>query len=453
MNPFISKLNPLSTEQVGWLKTKTLGSEPSHFVLPISKEVSMLNKTEQELKDELENMAVETSGTVSLYKTQESHMNSLKKPETTSLVFINGMYAFSGYPYSTETTADKLKDFAYITTKCRFFEANEGTVLRVFNANGEWYTITNKKLDAFRSKWASKTRTFGCHLAISIFSLLNPDHNGDRPNFDDVVVAKDYVNQIWSDSLDISKRYFFLLKSSKEERIVCDAEEGVLNIGVIDKNNNLSLDELVKLNQSSQNSIVLSNPVEHNFSSLDELSKKIDSLDITKCSGLLAIFKTDFAGAVIEADIEKHIHVKILNKRYQQLYSLRGNAPSLRFRLFQLVYLSNREMQLNLYSSYINDFNTLYPQCEGMLNVVWVVVQELFEKYQSIHVKHEKIYEKLPPKMENTLRIIHNEYLISKQPTTLKKITDIISYIEPEQLNQLVREYENNFRKQNKLEQ
>ena len=85
-----------------------------------------------------------------------------------------------------------------------------------------------------------------------------------------------------------------------------------------------------------------------------------------------------------------------------------------------------------------------------MLTVVWVIVQNLFEKYQSKYVKHENVYEELPQKMENVLRIIHNEYLISRQPTTHQRISDILSYIQPENLNQLVREYEYEQKKQNK---
>jgi hypothetical protein len=251
------------------------------------------------------------------------------------------------------------------------------------------------------------------------------------------------------------------LKSSKEEKIVCDIDMAILNIGVIDENNHLSLDEMVKLTQLSQNStpsrdVIVPNPIEYRISSLDELTRKINNIDPKKYAGLLAIFKTDFSGNDIEADIEQHIHIKLLNPMYKRLQSLRGNIPSLRFRFFQLTYLSNREMQLNppMQPSYVEDFKQLYyPQCENMLEAVWVVAQDLFKKYQSIYVKHENVYEEPLPKTESTLRIIHNEYLISKQPTTQQKITDILSYLEPEKLNQLIREHEYEIKKQNKLNQ
>ena len=451
----------LNETDLNILKNKIWGSG-TDFVRPIPK-TPMLNKTEDELKDLLDTMIMEESDGVKLYKTPNNYMNKLEKPEQPSLIFINGVFAFSGYPYSIELTPDKLRNLDFdIVTKCRFFEANEGTVIRVFNANDRWYTITNKKIDAFSSKWAAKTKTFGCHLAKSIFVLLNPDHVGDVPNFDDIITAQEYVNQIWSVSLDPKKRYFFLLKSSDEERIVCDAEAAILNIGVIDENNTLSLDEVIKLTNSSQDDAksgardaVVPNPVEHYVSSLDDLNKKICNTDPKKCMGLLAVFKTDFSGNDIETDIEQHIHVKLLNPVYKRLQSLRGNTPSLRFRLFQLTYLSNREMQLNPRAQpfYVEDFKKLYPQCEDMLTVVWVIVQNLFEKYQSKYVKHENVYEELPQKMENVLRIIHNEYLISRQPTTHQRISDILSYIQPENLNQLVREYEYEQKKQNKQTQ
>lgn len=460
---YVSRFQPprsvftvLNEKELDILKKKILGSE-TNFVRPIPK-TSMLNKTEDELKDILDTMIMEESDGVKLYKTPAIYGNKLEKPEQPSLVFINGVFAFSGYPYSIELTPDKLESLNFdIVTKCRFFEANEGTVLRVFNANGKWYTITNKKIDAFYSKWAAKTETFGCYLAKALFALLNPDHAGDVPDFGDITTAKEYVNQIWSTSLDPEKRYFFLLKSSEEERIVCDADKAVLNIGVIDKNNHLSLDELVKLKTAiNTGDVIVPNPIEHRISSLDDLTKKIDNVDPKKHAGLLAIFKTDFSGNDIEADIEQHIHIKLLNPTYKRLQSLRGNIPSLRFRLFQLTYLTNREMQLNplVQPSYVEDFKQLYyPRCENMLKVVWTVVQDLFQKYQSKYVKHETTYEELPQKTENTLRIIHNEYLISKQPTTHQKISDILSYIEPEKLNQLIREHEYEIKKQTKPNQ
>jgi len=455
VKPTRSVFSVLNEKDLDILKKKILGSERD-FVRPVPK-TSMLNKTIDELKDILATMIMEESNGVKLYKTAANYANKLEKPEQPSLVFINDVFAFSGYPYSIELTPDRLDSLDFdIVTKCRFFEANEGTVLRVFNANGKWYTITNKKIDAFCSKWAAKTETFGCHLAKSIFVLLNPDHTGDMPDFDDIITAKNYVNQTWSVSLDPTKRYFFLLKSSKEEKLVCDVDMEILNIGVINENNRLSLDEMVKLSQNSTpfgashfvataRDVIVPNPVEHRISSLDELIRKINNIDPKKCAGLLAIFKTNFSGNDIEADIEQHIHIKLLNPTYKRLQSLRGNIPSLRFRFFQLTYLSNREMQLNppVQPSYIEDFKHLYyPQCENMLEAVWMVAQDLFKKYQSIYVKHENVYEKLLPKTNRTLLIIHNEYLISKQPTTIQRISDILSYLEPEKLNQLVREYE-----------
>lgn len=456
IQPTQSVFSVLNEKDLGVLKKKILGSEMD-FVRPIPK-TSMLHKTIDELKDILDTMIMEESNGVKLYKTATNYVNKLEKPEQPSLVFINDVFAFSGYPYSIELTPDRLESLDFdIVTKCRFFEANEGTVIRVFNANNKWYTITNKKIDAFCSKWAAKTETFGCHLAKSLFVLLNPDHNGDMPDFDDISTAKNYVNQTWSVSLDPKKRYFFLLKSSKEEKIVCDVDMGILNIGVINENNRLSLDEMVKLSQNNTTrDVIVPSPIEHHVSSLDELTGKINNTNPKKCAGLLAIFKTDFSGNDIEADIEQHIHIKLLSPTYKRLQSLRGNTPSLRFRLFQLTYLSNKEMQLNppVQPSYVEDFKQLYfPQCENMLKVVWVVTQDLFKKYQSIYVKHENVYEDLSPKTKSTLRIIHNEYLISKHPTTQQRIADILSYLEPEKLNQFVREYEHEIKKQNKPNQ
>lgn len=422
------------------------------FVFPDPKTGSMLNKTEDDLKDILSNMAMEQSGNVKLYKTVNNYRNKLKKPECTSLVFINGVFAFSGYPYSIEMTPKSLEkplDFD-IVSKCRFFEANEGTVLRVFNVNGEWYTITNKKLNAFTCKWASKEKTFGCHLAKSIFALLNPNYTDDgscaKPRFDDVNISTEYVNKIWSESLDPTKRYFFLLKCNEEERVVCDAEEAILNIGVIDENNQLSLDKEVKLANVYQSefsvvpSYTIPKPTEHKFSNLCELVEKVNNIDHTKCSGLLAICKTDSSGADIEANIEHHIHFKLLKPKYHYLNSLRGNTPSIRFRFFQLRYLGNLDLQLK---HCIEDFKNLYPDyCKGAEKSISKIATKIHSLYQKIFVSKTESIDIQDQEMKKILYTIHKEFLTTRQSTTYQKVNDILSYITPEQLNGLIKEHE-----------
>ena len=48
-------------------------------------------------------------------------------------------------------------------------DAHEGSLLRAFCVNDTWYITTHRKLDAFRSKWASR-QSFGAQFVESLVS-------------------------------------------------------------------------------------------------------------------------------------------------------------------------------------------------------------------------------------------------------------------------------------------
>jgi hypothetical protein len=72
------------------------------------------------------------------------------------LVFNEKNLVLKGFPYTQEYTEDDNKDFDFDISTCLFYKSYEGCLIRIFYFNNKWYTSTNKKLNAFRSKWASK---------------------------------------------------------------------------------------------------------------------------------------------------------------------------------------------------------------------------------------------------------------------------------------------------------
>ncbi len=372
------------------------------------------------------------------------HSNNAK-----SYVFNGDQLFFEGYPYSIELTQTNYEGLEF--EKCRFFEAHEGTLLRVFNINGKWYTSTNRRLDAFNSKWAAKTTTFGIHFADAVRENIRAinddeffeDEEEDKKLEDRKQDARDYLNKIYEANLDKTKKYMFLLEPCKEERIVCLTKSPrFFNIGIFDKNNNLSLDEDVVLDGYE-----VPKPQELFFDDMREMLDVLGNIDFKNIQGFIAIQSE-------EGRDDKHF--KILNTRYKYYFDLRNNTSSIRFRYLQLEHLNT---MTNLVSGVnqqttaqtkqmVDDFCAMYnfsPQ--PLLEYIWVkVVGDLFQKYQQRYIR-KMPDTSLTEKQDKMLKEIHQHFIESlragnRRLTDKTRIMDILWMQKPPSLNQLIAEYE-----------
>ena len=138
-------------------------------------------------------------------------------------------------------------------------------------------------------------------------------------------VAREYLNKIYEANLDKSKKYMFLIEPCKEERIVCLTNSPrFFNIGVFDKDNNLSLTEDVVLD-----GFMVPKPQELFFEDMREMLQALDNIDIKRIQGFIAIQSE-------QGRDDKHF--KILTNRYKYYFGLRGNTSSIRFRFLELEY-------------------------------------------------------------------------------------------------------------------
>lgn len=386
---------------------------------------------------------------VELYCSEYRNQNCIPHSTNAKSYIFNGDKLFlESYPYSIELTRDNHDELEF--EKCRFFEAHEGTLIRVFNINGKWYTSTNRRLDAFNSKWAAKTTTFGIHFADTVMEnirALNDDEffeNEEETIEERKNSSKNYLNKIYDENLDKSKKYMFFLEPCKEERIVCSTKSPCFfNIGVFDKDNNLSLDEDVVLDGFN-----VPKPKELMFKDMSEMLCALDNISINRIQGFIAI-QTE------EGREDKHF--KLLNDDYKYYFGLRGNTSSIRFRFLELEYqntIINLRIRTNQQTTrqtqkMLNDFCNLYnfnPQ--PLLNYIWLkVVDDLFYKYQNRYIKKQQIDGLITTKQDNILKEIHfhfNESVRANRRcrTDRLRIRDILAMQKPSVLNQLIGEYE-----------
>ncbi len=124
---------------------------------------------------------------------------------------------FVGLPCHIELNEETVNETELDLTDCTTMISIEGTIIRAFYAADRWFTSTNRKLDAFKSKWASKRETFGERFCKAVRKL--------KCMADDDIVNKsdEFVLNEFYEKLGRDRQHMFILKASEEERIVCKA--------------------------------------------------------------------------------------------------------------------------------------------------------------------------------------------------------------------------------------
>jgi hypothetical protein len=222
-----------------------------------------------------------------------------------------------GFPYTYEYTERNNKaeiDDLLNNNLCRIYDAFEGTLLRLFCFNNKWYISTNRKLDAYKSKWGCQTsfgdlfiqalkyeitvsETFRNFIGISIYEDLSQDD-----------IMTKFLN-----ILNPEKQYMLFLLST-QNRIVCQYDHPkFLHVGTF-FNGNLLL---------GYENIGLDSPKQHFFENIDQMYHYINNVDFSLLQGVIV-----FA--------PNNKQYKIFNQNYIDLYNIRGNEASIKFRYLQI---------------------------------------------------------------------------------------------------------------------
>ena len=218
------------------------------------------------------------------------------------VAFNGDKLVLSSFPFTPEfsdTDVDSIREMLGENFEnCSFYDSYEGALIRVFNFSGKWYTSTHRKLNASNSKWASR-QSFGLCFsnALEHEITINQEFKDSLPAGELSVVDKFYS------TLDVSKQYMFLVLNNRENRIVCDPQEGskLYHVGTF-------VDGVCSLDKNT----LLSYPKKHTFSNIDELLDYVRSCDIKKIQGVVAFTSTNK-------------QFKIVNKTYQDMFCIRGN--------------------------------------------------------------------------------------------------------------------------------
>lgn len=288
----------------------------------------------------------------------------------------------------------------------------EGTLLRIFYYDEEWYITTHKKLNAFKSRWSCKD-TFGEIFRKSLYEMF-----GSEAQTDDVLV--EFYTQ-----LDKEKIYLFLVRSNQENRIVCQTHyvkknEKIVHVGSFDKEFKFTLNNGGDEGWVGRLCVPLSPPP---FQTSDEMIEYINNVNHFEYQGLIFF------------DKNSSDQFKIVNPTYHQLYVLRDNNPNLRFRYLEI--RNDPEKVKQLY--------TLYPRSADIFdeyeNIIYKIARMIYHFYVNRYIKNR--YITLPREEYLIMKKCHDWYLSDRQNNRIftNKIKEFLAEEPPLNLYKMIRQF------------
>jgi hypothetical protein len=279
-----------------------------------------------------------------------------------------------------------------------FYYGVEGTLLRMFFQNDQWYLSTHKKLDAFQSRWSCK-QSFGELFQESLEAVYN----------------KENVLEWFQNQLSIDNVYFFFIRANIHNRIVChvhvnNKKDSILYLGHYTRKGN---PEFVFYKKGTAEPSVLnelheSESIPKQLDTVRELCAHVQTLDPFQCPGIIG-FHPSFRT------------LKILNSQYSMYANIRGNNPNVCFRYLEL--RNDPEKVKLLYVLYPRH-TLVFDEYESTL---YDIARMIYHSYIQRYIKNQ--YITLPREEYLLLKKCHEWYLQDRRNNRIytKKIMEIMA--------------------------
>jgi hypothetical protein len=313
-----------------------------------------------------------------------------------------------GLPFiETYLSSDKLPD-SFINSKLRSFLCYEGTLIRIFFFESKWLVTTNKKLNAFRSKWSSKD-SYGNIFKNSIEYLYSQlDSKLHKLLGETSTPYNSFLN-----TLDKNNIYVIKVQNTFENRIVCHAPEfpTIYHIGTF-KDNIFNLDDDISIQK----------PEEKTFENNDKMLEFVEKLSINENVGL-------------DVYNQNNKQSLIMNSEYATLHSVRGNEPSIKFRYLQIRMEREKvDMLYYLYPKFADQF-------DNYENIIYECAKQINYNYIKRFIK--KKYITVPQEEYHIMKKCHQWHIQDRERNriSLTKIIEILNEESATVLNRIIRKY------------
>ena len=341
------------------------------------------------------------------------------------VVFHGKKIVMHAFPYTVEFTHSDSshieETIGPVLEKSFFYDSHEGALIRAFFFGDKWHLSTHRKLNAFKSKWSSRESFGTCFKrALAVEVKTNKALRESIPEGSEGLLER------FQSTLDPSKQYMFLVRHTEENRIVCAApEEPVMyHVGTF-VDGQLSLDEKINIPY----------PKQHDFQSLDEVTRYTQDIDIRELQGIIC-FAPD------------NKQYKIVHSDYQDLFRARGNEPSIKFRYLQ-IRMDRKliEMLYHLYPSWEKRFDEIE-------NTIYSIAREIYNAYVQRFIK--KRFVTVPPQEFGVIKECHkwHEEDRTNNRISIEKVIETLNKQTPTALNRMIRRFKNekNTQEQNKTD-
>lgn len=320
------------------------------------------------------------------------------------------------FPYTNEYT--EKSDFSFINniTDWNFQNSYEGCLIRVFYYNNKWYLATHRKLDCFNSKWSCRD-SFGILFLEALNKLNHPKFNGKflYPNEN---ISLDDLKTRFTNLLDTNVQYVFLLLNNEYNRIVCNdwkETESVYHVGTFIKGEQIFDDGYIGIPK----------PKGMVFNELDEMKCYVSDININQKQGIFGFNKKT-----------KQV-IKIYNSDYLELFNVRGNVSSLKFRYLEI----RNDLDM------VDKFLYLYPKMKDHINLYEQAIQDITSYIYKSYVNRfiNKQYVTLPKEEYKILYKCHSWHISSRNQNKIyyNKVLEIVTNEPPSILNRLINNYIN----------
>lgn len=262
------------------------------------------------------------------------------------VVYAGDDIVMSAFPYTEQYTVDTVGSNMWWGVnggfeKSRFFECQEGALVRMFYFKDKWFLTTHRKLNAFKSIWGS-SESYGTSFKNALKSEID-ENEYLREKIEIAGAGGGNFYDGFKNILDKNKTYTFLVSNTEQNRIVCKAPERPLLFHVGTFNGaELDIDDDIGVTKTK----------ELTFATIGDLHDHVKGVDPMVSPGVIS-----FA--------PNNRQVKICSDEYVNLASLRGNQSSLKFRYLQI--RNDHEMNMALRKLYPNDVAD-FDLYEGYLN-------------------------------------------------------------------------------------
>ena len=354
------------------------------------------------------------SGSLKLYS--EVDVNGLK-----GVVFENNKKVMNAFPRVTDLVVGEgqitpienkfIPNDEWVKSS-RFTHHVEGALIRVYWASNTWNVSTQKKINAFNSKW-SGPESFGETWAKGLIEHKekNPEFLGDLP----VAGATNNILNHFFKTLNKKHQYVFVVRHTAENRQVCQSPEKstVFHIATF-IDDKLNVDDDVGLNK----------PDTVQFENVEELVTLVESQDFADHSGLMAHHPNGN-------------WYKIQSRKYREMLTVRGNEPSLRFRYLQLRLDCEKVNQLY---SLFPEMSETFDNCEDSL---YDLAKYIHTAYMDRFIRRR--YVTLEREFFSIVRLCHEWHKQDRQrnKVDLDKVIEVINTRYDHVLNKMIKMFNN----------